>query len=170
MVHADLKPSNVLILRHDSGWVPKLCDFGLSGITTAQDSPRGGSLAWKASECLEAEHWRISSEARDFLHQFVTSPCIDVYAFGLIVARILRGSKETLFQHSEELIVLKLTSRDLISTHAWSALPLDVQEGPFGPMSQYILSETLKVMPPSRIGMVQLAEELLPILDDFHIR
>ena len=54
VVHADLKPSNVLMLRIASKRVAKLTDFGLNSVAVSSDVPRAGTRRWNPPECLSS--------------------------------------------------------------------------------------------------------------------
>eukprot|EP00972_Heterocapsa_arctica_P009529 1405351-Heterocapsa_arctica.AAC.1 len=50
IVHADLKPSNVMVEIYELGPRPKLLDFGLSRVVTRQALIRGGTVEYMAPE------------------------------------------------------------------------------------------------------------------------
>lgn len=75
IVHADLKPANILITAGDT---PKLVDFGIARLTERHGDPASGSLtpAWAAPEQLRGDP---------------VSPRTDVYALGLLLYLLLTG-------------------------------------------------------------------------------
>ncbi|GIZ41425.1 hypothetical protein CKM354_000472900 [Cercospora kikuchii] len=156
VVHADLHPKNVLMFRTDQSWTPKLCDFGLSGINSSQDAPRGGSIFWKAPECL-----RI---APDELKVHKTHPCTDVYALGLIIARILAGDETALPSIASDINRVKLDSADLMAARAYSLIHVTASSGSLGLFAQSVFHRTLRLQPKDRVDMVTFVQELLPLL------
>jgi serine/threonine protein kinase len=95
MVHGDIKPSNILIMRDGHG---KLCDFGLSTWTSI-----GGP-----SPCLQEEMYTPMFRSPELLEQ--TPPCIvalsdDIWALGIsiyttfITTAIRHTSQETTAMH-----------------------------------------------------------------------
>lgn len=81
VTHADLKPENILMFpsKDDTGknntmdLVPKISDFGFSGIINAEEQVRGrGTHSWRAPEVS----FPTIGEA--------SKPTQDVYAFGLV--------------------------------------------------------------------------------------
>ncbi|KAF8992377.1 kinase-like domain-containing protein [Cyathus striatus] len=101
VVHADLKPKNILIFpdtTSPNGVLAKLSDFGFSGLTTYTwrgqrawlgdgGRPRGGTAEWSAPECLGTgvlpvmKHYQIREEDRD-------KSQIDLYSYGLLASYI----------------------------------------------------------------------------------
>lgn len=104
LVHADLKPGNILIFpSSDSpcGLVTKVADFGFAGMVVYTDAgerapmpdgrPRGGTLEWNAPECLgDADPW--TSEYLDGRVQSLDhaqySAARNIYSFGLLACYI----------------------------------------------------------------------------------
>lgn len=80
VLHCDLKSSNVLI---DSNWNVKLCDFGLSKITSQlnkKNKKKGGNL-----NSLGTPHWM----APEVLQNKEYCEYSDVYSFGVIIWEII---------------------------------------------------------------------------------
>ncbi|KAH6867425.1 kinase-like domain-containing protein, partial [Thelonectria olida] len=100
VVHADLKPSNVLMFRRGHDWQPKLADFGLSGISVSADAPRGGSRRWNAPECLP--------DAPPDLRAHSIQPCRDIYAFGLLFVYLLLQGCELFEKYDGDVDAVKL--------------------------------------------------------------
>ncbi|KAF9459300.1 kinase-like domain-containing protein [Collybia nuda] len=99
LVHADLKPTNILIFPDNSipcGLIAKVADFGLSGMTTyrsdglrvpGRDPPRGGTTEWNAPECAGEVRPPVFVKGI-YQEQPHELPSRDVYSFGLLASYI----------------------------------------------------------------------------------
>ncbi|KAF3935409.1 Phytochrome [Dactylellina cionopaga] len=99
LVHADLKPGNILIFPNEAspcGLTAKIADFGFTGMTTytrwgqraplPDGRPRGGTPEWNAPECLKTDD---EAKAYDPLgHHPEYDGTRDIYSFGLLAAYI----------------------------------------------------------------------------------
>ena len=97
IVHADLKPANILIFSDHAipcGLVAKVADFGFSGMTTyrqdglrvpSRDPPRGGTVEWNAPECMRGASTTTSSSRQEQPYEL---PSRDIYSFGLLSSYI----------------------------------------------------------------------------------
>ncbi|KAK4493822.1 hypothetical protein PRZ48_015007 [Zasmidium cellare] len=103
LVHADLKPDNVLLYNVDNRYVAKISDFGLSGVLQSLDSARGGDRAWLPPD-------RLLSKSAD------PTQAGDVYSFGLVVAAIFQRSQHPWPDHLNgiELDELRLSAEDRV--------------------------------------------------------
>jgi serine/threonine protein kinase len=104
LVHADLKPGNILIFPSSSspcGLITKIADFGFSGMVVYTDAgkraplpdgrPRGGTLEWNAPECLnDADPWtsQLFNGQVQSLDHAQYSAARDIYSFGLLACYI----------------------------------------------------------------------------------
>lgn len=99
LVHADLKPQNVLIFPDSQslcGIVAKIADFGFLGMVTYSNQgraplldsiPRGGTLDWNAPECLDHPdnfHSGQTMGLSSLLKHPQYQSSRDVYSFGLV--------------------------------------------------------------------------------------
>jgi len=111
VVHRDLKPGNILIVKRDDLIIPIITDFGLSKQTGQETQSRfsnsfgGGTLKYSSPEQLKGENLRLNT---------------DLWAYGVIVYEIFTG--ENLFKadgHSsasaeaEEEIFKQIKNKDI---------------------------------------------------------
>jgi Protein kinase domain len=99
LVHADLKPRNILLFPNDAsrcGLTAKICDFGFAGMVTYTGEgerrpsldglPRGGTPEWNAPEFLKSgdpfNTHTFSPDHPEF------EPSRDIYSFGLLTVYI----------------------------------------------------------------------------------
>ena len=134
VVHADLKPDNILIypdLFDDDNYGPiriiaRVADFGFSGFKDMPEMvPRGGTRVWNAPECLYGwgdvhARWKKSAVAQEHpasvvnleSTEWATKVTRDVYSFGLIMVHILLDGMEPLpFRDLAELDSIKLADQ-----------------------------------------------------------
>lgn len=84
LVHRDLKPGNILLKVTDSGFVPKVADFGLAKMVGASGSKtRTGST-------MGTPQYMSPEQIRDSKNVGVTS---DVFALGAILYELLTGAR-----------------------------------------------------------------------------
>jgi serine/threonine-protein kinase len=82
VVHRDLKPGNILIVKRGAKIIPVITDFGLSknakmeGQSRFSNSFGGGTLKYSSPEQLKAERLRLNT---------------DLWAYGVIVYEIFTG-------------------------------------------------------------------------------
>ncbi|KAF4342744.1 serine threonine kinase [Fusarium beomiforme] len=150
VVHADLKPTNVLMFKQDNNWQPKLSDFGLSGITISSDAPRGGTHRWNAPECLP-------STSPD-LETYSVQPYRDIYSFGLLLVYMLRSGRELFEDYEGDVDKMKLDEKDAMADFAWSQIPPgDCKTKTF----MNITRSTLRRNPKDRIPRAEMIASLL---------
>lgn len=155
VVHADLKPANVLLFRHEGQLVPKLADFGISGITASGETPRGGTREWNAPECLPGVRREVSVKAS--LHYR------DIYSFGLVVAYMLQDGNGPFDSNVDNRDQIKLASEDSVFDHIWKLIILKqhLLTGAQLLGIQEILKISLKLTPEARsISLQGLAKQL----------
>jgi serine/threonine protein kinase len=82
IVHADLKPSNILLFPHSSGRaVAKISDFGFCQSIDVEDPAQGSTPYWAAPESLP--------EAGEDMKPWRNSTNRDLYSFGLLIWYVL---------------------------------------------------------------------------------
>jgi serine/threonine protein kinase len=82
IVHADLKPSNILLFPHTNGRaVAKISDFGFCQSVDEKDPAQGSTPYWAAPECLP--------EADENMKQWRSSTYRDLFSFGLLIWFVL---------------------------------------------------------------------------------
>lgn len=119
VVHRDLKPSNVLI---DSQGRAKVMDFGIATrVNTAagKEADVAGSPAYMAPEAVRGE---------------AVTPLMDVYAAGLVMGELLRGTP--LRTGKDLTTALRLAAQQPLQ------LPQDLQERIDGPIRAILLRAT----------------------------
>ncbi len=118
IVHADLKPENVLVFsdaQSPGHLVAKIADFGYIGMSTYTKAgvraplpdgrPSGGTAEWAAPECLE--HPDFYRESGSVEHASYRS-CADVYSFGLLSCYIALDG-QTPIQYAPNLSTSKVS-------------------------------------------------------------
>jgi serine/threonine protein kinase len=155
VVHADLKPENILMFKSGGQWIPKLSDFGLSGITTSSDAPRGGTRRWNAPECLPS--------ANINLRTFSTLHYRDSYAFGLVTAYILQDGHGPFDPETADIDQVKLDPVDTVFEHIWKMTAKGMRSSQFVEAFATILKSTLRLWPEKRWHSLEKVGELLEI-------
>jgi len=69
MAHRDVTSTNILVSYEDGHLIPKLCDFGISKILDAANTPFPGCPAYVAPETLSQ----------------IYSPTVDIYSWGVVL-------------------------------------------------------------------------------------
>ncbi|OQV07007.1 Protein kinase domain-containing protein [Cladophialophora immunda] len=171
LVHADLKPGNILVFPSSSspcGLVTKIADFGFAGMVTFTGAgkraplpdgrPRGGTSEWNAPECLDdLDPWktdRSEGRAQSLEHPQYHS-ARDVYSFGLLSCYIaLDGMSPK--QMAPDLQATKLSGNlvdvavQQLQAHFQSDPNIDLAKSVLGPAVR-IAQLTLSREPQSRI-------------------
>jgi formylglycine-generating enzyme required for sulfatase activity len=149
VVHRDMKPSNILIVKKGDIIIPKITDFGLSKKADPDAKSRftnsfgGGTLEYSSPEQLKGENLRFNT---------------DLWAYGVIVYEIFTGKK--LFSikdldksgsvDSELEIVKEINNKDLAEC---------IQEVPL--KWQGVLTKCLERNPEKRIKSASAIFEIL---------
>ncbi len=123
IVHRDLKPENIFLsVREDGSPCVKLLDFGIAKLTGASASVSGNQSKTKTGAVFGTPLYMAPEQARAQAH--LVGPHTDVWAIGLIAARLLLGGD---FWQAE-------TLSDLIVQIVVDPIPAPSQRGStFGP-------------------------------------
>jgi serine/threonine protein kinase len=131
VIHADIKPANILIFPVDGqnvSIIAKIADFGFCGIMTSDEKVRGGTYYWHAPELLVTEE-------RPARNAYMTDPMSfyrDIYAFGLVAITIyLDGQRPFSVEQS-----YSLKTNDRVVEHVTQVL------ANWDGTSRYTLSQT----------------------------
>ena len=152
VIHADLKPQNILMFDGPTGWIPKLTDFGLSGIGVSNDNPRAGTRRWNPPECLEA--------APPEMAIFSSRPTRDIYSFGLVMAFIFLRGESPFAASVRNVDEVKLNGEDSAAEHIWSAVQIALGESPLISRIHDLLFFCLKKSPQTRLQNLAGVNEL----------
>jgi serine/threonine protein kinase len=181
LVHADLKPGNILIFPSSSspcGLVTKIADFGFAGMVvytgTGQRAPlpdgrpRGATLEWNAPECLTnadpwtSEYWDGRVQSLDHAQY---NAARDIYSFGLLACYVALDGL-TPKQMAPNLHDAKLSGE--LADAAVSCLQAHYESGPgsepaksIGEAAQNIARMTLCLKPDTRIQSLSMIENIL---------
>jgi protein kinase-like protein/tetratricopeptide repeat protein len=82
IIHFDIKPENILVMRGESGPVAKLVDFGISARLGAMTGGFGGTLAYMAPELFDKK----AKGTQTIDHR------IDLYSLGMTCLQVLTGA------------------------------------------------------------------------------
>lgn len=130
-IHADVKPSNVIVASGDTAERAVLIDFGLSRLRRPGQEAVGGTRAFMAPEQLE--RWQLEERS-------------DVYSAGLLLLRLLTGWQRGDSEHQP------LTADDLNATP-----PLHLVDDP---ALRVALERALAEEPSARPSATDLARAL----------
>jgi serine/threonine protein kinase len=181
LVHADLKPGNILIFPSPSspcGLVTKVADFGFAGMVVYTEAgkraplpdgrPRGGTLEWNAPECLnDADPWKphlLNGQVPSLDHAQY-SAARDVYSFGLLACYIALDGV-TPKEMAPDIHAAKLSGE--LAENAVERLRTHYQSEPgikstnsIGEAVQKIAQMTLCLDPDKRIKSLSTIEDIL---------
>jgi len=148
-VHADIKPSNVMVEQAVTRLHSKLIDFGLSTLAVVDASQRGGTTAWAAPEA-----------SMDFSSR--PCPSADVFSFGWLMHFVWTGEEPYGNASGEGLqhAILDAVQRGRV------VLPEGPQGAhPFDPASRELCQSCLDLRPEHRPTMQAVQEEMSKWLD-----
>jgi hypothetical protein len=180
LVHADLKPGNILLFPNSSsrcGITAKITDFGFAGMVNYTQSgvraplpegrPRGGTPEWNAPECLQNgdPFLPYTSRSLDFPQY---KPLRDIYSFGLLTAYIALDGRSPK-HYVQNLADVKLSGRMLdavvleIERHWPTELTFDRSIKSSAIM---VARKTLALAPTERVQSLRSLEVRRMLFDD----
>ncbi|GAB1319630.1 hypothetical protein MFIFM68171_09840 [Madurella fahalii] len=174
IVHADLKPENVLIFPDSQcpgNVVAKIADFGYVGMTVYNNAgvraphpesrPGGGTAEWSAPECLQhPDYYRESGSLEHPSYQ----SCIDIYSFGLLSCYIALDGQtplEYVPNLSESKLSDSLLGKVVAKLKEYYRQGIVDGEGSFEEVAISIAHETLRLDSESRIQSLRSIRPML---------
>jgi len=100
IVHADLKPSNILVQKLEHDYVPKLLDFGLSRTVTRHAKLQGGTPHYLAPEIIKLRE------------TYQPSPSCDIFSLGRLLFFVASGRKPLASIRPKKLMAIVLEGRE----------------------------------------------------------
>jgi serine/threonine-protein kinase len=85
LVHRDLKPGNIILKVAQSGFVPKVADFGLAKVVEG-----GGMSKTRTGSTMGTPHYMSPEQIRDAKN---VGPASDVFALGAILYELVTGHR-----------------------------------------------------------------------------
>lgn len=142
LVHADVKPQNILVTRED---IVKVTDFGIAqALTTAQPGERQ-SVVWGSPHYFAPEQARGERP----------SPASDVYSIGIVMFEMLTGRLPYTGQNQQELALAHIRDRIPMVTEYNPSVPENLAR---------IVYKTMSKEPEQRYRM---ADQLKSILEAY---
>eukprot|EP00931_Biecheleriopsis_adriatica_P054667 TRINITY_DN32196_c0_g1_i1.p1 TRINITY_DN32196_c0_g1~~TRINITY_DN32196_c0_g1_i1.p1 ORF type:complete len:640 (+),score=39.22 TRINITY_DN32196_c0_g1_i1:31-1920(+) len=138
IVHADLKPANILVERPLEAI--RIVDFGLSVYHTSRYRGRTGTLRWQAPETLTSHMPNTAS---------------DIYSFGYLAFYVMTGHLPFLDASRSDIKKLKTTELVNCQGLSWPAPPVAMQTE-----CQALCAHCLPIDPHERVTAVELSQSL----------
>ncbi|KAL0213505.1 hypothetical protein RCL1_007131 [Eukaryota sp. TZLM3-RCL] len=137
IVHHDIKPSNLLVCRENSGPRIVISDFSISTFIDHQDSSLRGSPLFLAPECID---FRASEATKN-------NPAIDVYAFGVSLYLLIFGSSPFPFSNVKELYS---------TVHRYSKGEIELKIPPVDSLLEDLIRAMMNPNPKSRATITEV--------------
>lgn len=145
LVHADVKPQNILVTRED---VVKVTDFGIAQALSDTQPQQREELVWGSPHYFAPEQARGERP----------SPASDVYAIGIVMFEMLTG----------RLPYIGTSQRDLALAHIQQPIPKVSEANPAVPES--LVQIVYKVMSKEPLGRYRSADQLGHVLTAYRDR
>eukprot|EP00746_Dinoflagellata_sp_MGD_P138713 gnl/MRDRNA2_/MRDRNA2_72305_c0_seq2.p1 gnl/MRDRNA2_/MRDRNA2_72305_c0~~gnl/MRDRNA2_/MRDRNA2_72305_c0_seq2.p1 ORF type:complete len:214 (-),score=45.09 gnl/MRDRNA2_/MRDRNA2_72305_c0_seq2:143-727(-) len=155
VVHADLKPENVLVEWMDGYPRSKLADFGLSRLfkpsgTSWTDAKKGGTPRWASPEVLL---WLIEDNSPENL---IGLPTVDTYSFAVL----------SYFISSNILPMSDIDSKQLIDILRKTGLPPPLDWPSYLHELRVVLAGCMVMPPQQRTCLASLQVEIEKLADE----
>lgn len=134
IVHRDVKPSNVMLVRRPDGERAKVLDFGIAANTALSD---GAERLTDPGSLLGTPAYMAPEQATDR----PPTPAFDVYAAGVMLYQLLTGALPHRATTAFELLSLKLGR---------TAPPVDARRPGLPPLLVKLVADCLAIDPASR--------------------
>ncbi len=106
IVHRDMKPANIFMVRERTGFFPKLLDFGISR-SVDQQSGRRSALTTKDGRIVGTLQYMSPEQARGLMD---IDRRTDIYSMGVILYELLAGQLPFNSPHEGDLLVQIITA------------------------------------------------------------
>lgn len=123
IVHADMKPQNVLVTRDDT---VKVTDFGIAQVFTDQQPDQKAAVVWGSPHYFSPEQARGEKP----------TPASDVYSIGIVMFEMLAGRYPYEGANQQELALAHIRARIPMVTEFNPAVPSNLAQIIFKTMSK----------------------------------